>query len=167
MARRSLCLDILHKTSCFVGWNTFSFPHPRCSCDGCSCEIVKKLVDLKGKEKLYDFLLGLDSEFSTIRTQILAMNPIPTLGVAYHLVSEDEHQRNVTTGKRSTVNAIAFQAFVPSKHQQNKKNQREGKRTIGHQIEHCTFWDKNGHNQDECFKRIGYLEWWPGKGTKR
>lgn len=146
-------------------------PNPRCSCDGCSCGIGKKLEDVKEKERLYEFLLGVDGEYSTIRTQILAMNPIPTLGAAYHLVSEDEQQRNVTTGKRNIVDATAFQAFVPSKrdvHQQpNKNNQTESKQNAGDQIEHCTHCNKDGHNRDGCFKRIGYLEWWPGKGTKR
>lgn len=25
----------------------------------------------------------------------------------------------------------------------------------------------DGHNRKGCFKRIGYPDWWPGKGTKR
>ena len=131
----------------------------------------KKLVDLKDKEKLYEFLLGLDSDFSTIRTQILAMNPIPTLGMAYHLVSEDEQQRNVATGKKPTSDAAAFQAFIPSKRDNyqraSKNNLKECKRNFGDQVEHCTFCGKDGHNRDGCFKRIGYPSWWPGKGTKR
>ncbi|KAI3733020.1 hypothetical protein L1987_64235 [Smallanthus sonchifolius] len=67
-------------------------PMPRCSCNRCTCDIGKKLGAIKEKERLYEFLLGLDGEFATIRTQILAMNPTPSLGTAYHLVSEDEQQ---------------------------------------------------------------------------
>ncbi|KAJ0920332.1 putative retrotransposon gag domain, retrotransposon Copia-like protein [Helianthus annuus] len=51
----------------------YVFPLPICSCNKCTCDIGKKLRELKDKERLYEFLLGLDSEFSTIRTQILAM----------------------------------------------------------------------------------------------
>ncbi|XP_076931965.1 uncharacterized protein LOC143597321 [Bidens hawaiensis] len=43
------------------------FPIPTCNCKGCSCEIGKQLYDFKQKEKLYEFLLGLDVEY-TIRT---------------------------------------------------------------------------------------------------
>ncbi|XP_024982943.1 uncharacterized protein LOC112519181 [Cynara cardunculus var. scolymus] len=65
-------------------------PIPHCTCEGCTCGLGKKLVELKEKERTYKFFMGLDSEFSVIRTQILAMKPTPSLGMAYHLVDEDE-----------------------------------------------------------------------------
>ncbi|KAL7607530.1 hypothetical protein Lser_V15G19588 [Lactuca serriola] len=48
-------------------------PLPRCSCSTRTCDIGKRLNEFKEKEKLYEFLMGLDSEYSTIKTQILAM----------------------------------------------------------------------------------------------
>ena len=32
--------------------------------------------------------------------------------------------------------------------------------------EHYSFCGKKGHNKDGCFKKIGYPEWWLGKGKK-
>ncbi|GJV12683.1 retrovirus-related pol polyprotein from transposon TNT 1-94 [Tanacetum coccineum] len=32
--------------------------------------------------------------------------------------------------------------------------------------EQCTFCDEDGHNEDGCFKVIGYPDWWPGKDRK-
>ncbi|KAL9996373.1 putative retrotransposon Copia-like protein [Helianthus debilis subsp. tardiflorus] len=140
---------------------------PRCNCDGCTCGIGKKLTELKEKERLYEFLLGLDSDFGTIRTQILAMQPLPSLGTAYHLVADDEQQRAVSGVKRPTTDATAFQAFIPKnrdqKQPQSKFTRKDGKRNVGEQVEHCDFCGKDGHNKDGCFKRIGYPEWWPGK----
>ncbi|KAJ0490449.1 putative RNA-directed DNA polymerase [Helianthus annuus] len=145
-------------------------PVPRCNCDGCTCGIGKKLTELRDKERLYEFLLGLDPEFRTIRTQILAMQPIPSLGAAYHLVADDEQQRAVSGTKRPTSDAAAFQAHVPirrDKNQsQNRVKQKDAKRSGTDEIEHCTFCGKDGHNKDGCFKRIGYPEWWPGKGKQ-
>lgn len=69
-------------------------------------------------------------------------------------------------GKRPFVDATIFQAFTSSKQQSNKCNQNEAKRNLG-EVEPCTFCGKDGHSRDGCFKRIGYLDWWPGKGTKR
>ncbi|KAF5785448.1 putative retrotransposon gag domain-containing protein [Helianthus annuus] len=83
---------------------------PRCECEGCTCDIGKKLVELKEKEILYEVLMGLNSDFAVIRTQILAMKPTLTLGVAYHLVVEDEKQRNITAGKKTSTETMAFQA---------------------------------------------------------
>lgn len=64
-----------------------SFSH--CSCNGCSCELGKKIVKHVEKERLYEFLMGLDNDFNVIKNQILATKPIPTLGTAYHMVAED------------------------------------------------------------------------------
>lgn len=75
-----------------VLWDELQFVLPtlRCSCSGCSCEVGREMMNLKDREKLYDFLLGLDADLSTIRTQILAMNPTPTLSTTYHLASKDD-----------------------------------------------------------------------------
>ncbi|XP_076886570.1 uncharacterized protein LOC143536472 [Bidens hawaiensis] len=101
-----------------------------------SVRVGKKLVDIKDKESLYDFLLGFDPMFGTIRTQILAMQPIPSLIGAYHFVLDDEQKR------------------------------KEGKYKCGESIERCTFCGKDGHNKEGCFKLIGYPDWWARKGKQ-
>lgn len=57
------------------------------------CEVQKQLEQMQERDQLYDFLMGLDDVFSTVKTQILSMAPKLNLGHAYHLVAEDEHQR--------------------------------------------------------------------------
>ncbi|KAJ9552386.1 hypothetical protein OSB04_016431 [Centaurea solstitialis] len=129
------------------------FPTPQCTCKGCTCDIGKRLVERQEKEKLYEFLMGLDGEFYVIKTQILA---------------EDERQRAITGDKRPSMETAAFKAFVPSKRdgnpeqQKGRLNQKPTKREV--ETQHCTFCNKDGHNRDGCIKRIGYPEWWPGKG---
>ncbi|KAD3642199.1 hypothetical protein E3N88_31423 [Mikania micrantha] len=83
-------------------WDEMEYvlPTPRCSCKGCNCGIGKKLVELKEKERMYTFLMGLDEDYVVIRTQILATQPTPNLGTVYHLVAEDERQRSITSGKK-------------------------------------------------------------------
>ncbi|KAI3719915.1 hypothetical protein L6452_20821 [Arctium lappa] len=110
-----------------------ALPLPRCTCSGCKCDVTKNLSQLRDKEKLYEFLMGLDNEFSVIRIQILATNLIPSLGNAYHLVTEDERQRSISNDKRPSVEAAAFKTTM-----------------------------LDGHSKEGCFKRIGYPEWWPG-----
>lgn len=61
-----------------------------------------------------------------------------------------------------------FKAFVPTK-QDEKSGQQKGRsnqkpvKQEG-ETQHCTFYDKDDHNHDGCFKNIGYTEWWLGKG---
>lgn len=143
------------------------FPMPRCTCNGCTCDTGKRLVEHQEKEKLYEFLRGLDNDFGVIKTQILATKPTPGLGTAYHLVAEDERQRMITEEKKSTMEAAAFKAFVPkrenlsSNQQKAKTYSKTPKRE--EEAQHCTFCDRGGHNRDGCFKLVGYPEWWPGK----
>ncbi|XP_022030790.1 uncharacterized protein LOC110931715 [Helianthus annuus] len=85
----------------------------RCSCSECKCGVGKTAGEQRDKEKLYEFLLGLDNDYSTIRTQILAMKPVPSVGEAYRLASEDEQQRAVSGGRKiGPDNASAFHAYT-------------------------------------------------------
>lgn len=60
---------------------------PCYTCHGCTRNIERQMVELREKQKLYEFLMGLNSEFSVIQTQVLSMHPIPILGNAYHLIA--------------------------------------------------------------------------------
>lgn len=102
--------------------------------------------------------MGLDSEFSIVRTQILVLKPTPSLGFPYHLVADDEQQMSITNTKRPTVKAAAFQAYTKTNTNQHgnkavKKITKQGK--------HCTLCNKDGHNHEtgpvRCLQRI--LTW--------
>ncbi|GJX89476.1 putative retrotransposon copia-like protein [Tanacetum coccineum] len=60
---------------------------PRCSCNKCTCDVGKKLSGLKEKERLYEFLIGLDNHFS------------------------DERQRAILADKKPATEAAAFRAY--------------------------------------------------------
>ncbi|XP_076959076.1 uncharacterized protein LOC143635056 [Bidens hawaiensis] len=87
----------------------------QCTFDGCKCDLGKRLSDAKDKERLYEFLMGLDSNFSVLKTQILAMKPIPSLNSAFHLVVGDEKQRAISSEKKPMPEAAVFKAFVPGR----------------------------------------------------
>nr|GFB09382.1 Gag-polypeptide of LTR copia-type [Tanacetum cinerariifolium] len=107
-------------------WDEFQsiYPFPRCSCDKCECDIGKKINEHQEKERLYEFLMGLDAEFTVIRTQILATKPIPSLGTAYHMVAEDERQRPVSNENAKPLESAAFKAFHLSNALINNKKRR-------------------------------------------
>ncbi|GJX36622.1 putative RNA-directed DNA polymerase [Tanacetum coccineum] len=144
-------------------------PTPRCSCDGCSCELAKKLTELKETERTYEFLMGLDDQFSVFKTQILAMKPTPKLSTVYHPVAEDEQQRMITSSNKPVREVAAFQASLQGRRDQTRNQQEKGwtKNKKGSQVdktEQCSECGRDGHKKDGCFKIIGYPEWWPGKG---
>lgn len=106
--------------------------------------------------------MGLDIEYSTIKAQILSMKPTPSLKVTYHLVTEDEQQRAISTVKRSTTEVAVFQTFIPNrmvvdhKETNKKPTQRDGKHAGHEEPDQRSFYRRKCHIKNGCFKKIGY-----------
>ncbi|XP_071713418.1 uncharacterized protein [Rutidosis leptorrhynchoides] len=141
-------------------------PSPLCTCNLCTCNLGKSLNDMRDKEKLYDFLMGLNEEYSSIRSRILSNSPLPSLVAAFHMVNQDEQQKKIGTNRVTNMESSAFQAF--GKKQQgrgnnwvsNKRDERENRGS-----EECTYCQKTGHTVDGCFELIGYPDWWSKKAA--
>lgn len=43
-------------------------PIPKCTCGKCTCNLGKRLMESKEKERIYEFLMGLDEAFGTLKT---------------------------------------------------------------------------------------------------
>ena len=65
-------------------------PFPTCTCGKCICNINKRLIDLQIKESVMTFLMGLNDSFSQVRSQVLLMEPIPSLSKVYSLLIQEE-----------------------------------------------------------------------------
>lgn len=63
--------------------------HTPCDCST-SCAAHRDLASHLQSEKSWQFLMGLGESFTTVRSQILAMNPIPSINKIYSLVQVDE-----------------------------------------------------------------------------
>nr|XP_043633277.1 uncharacterized protein LOC122604450 [Erigeron canadensis] len=140
-------------------------PIPQCTCGNCSCEIGKRLSSFQEKERLYEFLMGLDADFSAIRTHVLSIKLTPTLGEAYRLASEEEQQRQITMTKRAQVEPAAFKTQGWREGSFNFQRSYEGssRRNTEEKTDICSECGKEGHKREDCFRVIRYLEWWPGK----
>ncbi|KAL0303371.1 UNVERIFIED_CONTAM: hypothetical protein Sradi_6205200 [Sesamum radiatum] len=103
---------------------------------------------MRERDQLYDFLMGLDS-FGTVKTQILSTKPTPSLGSAYHLVAEDEQQKQISSLRKQTTEAAAFQYRVLSITRMRDKESKEKRPK-------CGVCQKVGHTEDQCFEVIGY-----------
>nr|GMD59994.1 retrovirus-related Pol polyprotein from transposon TNT 1-94 [Ipomoea batatas] len=82
-------------------WNTIepelSYEQmPVCECGGCKCNISTKLDKRREEEKLHQFLMGLDEiTYGTVRSNILAAEPLPSLNKAYGIVIRDEKVKSM------------------------------------------------------------------------
>jgi len=76
-----------------VLWEEFSShrPIPNCVCiHPCRCEATKVAKNHRNEDQIMQFLTGLNENFSVVKTQILLLNPLPTLNKVYSLVIQEE-----------------------------------------------------------------------------
>ncbi|XP_075634004.1 uncharacterized protein LOC142606574 [Castanea sativa] len=128
-------------------------PFPSCTCGKCVCNINKRLTDLQVKESVMRFLMGLNDSFSQVRTQVLLMDPIPSLSKVYSLLIQEQTQRSVTNTFVAKVDSTVLAAKMPNGHANLGTNlastSSSGK---GKDRPICTHCGKTGHIVDKCYK---------------
>ena len=60
------------------------------------------------QQKLMQFFMGLNESYSSIRRQILLMNPLPSVRQAYSSVSQEEKQRLLTSTNATAESACCY-----------------------------------------------------------
>nr|GEX18915.1 hypothetical protein [Tanacetum cinerariifolium] len=81
--------------------------------------------------KLIQFLMKLNDEYEYVRSQIIAMDPLPTVNKAYYIIQQIEKQKQVTN---HTFEPFAFFANMNNKgsrndeRKENKGSRNDGKR---------------------------------------
>ncbi|XP_070014482.1 uncharacterized protein [Nicotiana sylvestris] len=72
--------------------------------DHCSCKYTcggkKKTLNSHQDGRLIQFLMGLNEAYSSVKSSILMMDPLPTVSHAYSLLIQDEKQREVHVAAR-------------------------------------------------------------------
>ncbi|KAJ1375273.1 Zinc finger, CCHC-type, partial [Sesbania bispinosa] len=126
---------------------------PRCSCGGCKCDIASKLEKRREEERVHQFLMGLDdASYGTVRSNILAGDPLPSLNRVYATLVQEERVKTISRSKeeRGAVMGLAVQAG----HRTKGRGETKDKSMV------CSYCGKAGHDAENCFQVIGYPEWW-------
>lgn len=135
-------------------WDEFETisPIPVCMCTGCKCDVPKQLIAMRENEHMYELLMGLDENFGTVKTQILSTKPMVSLGATFHIVSEDERQKQITAAGKTNIEAAAFQTQSVRCQDKGGGERKEGSR----EVKKCTHCQRLYHTIDECYELIGY-----------
>ena len=91
---------------------------PSCTCGGCKCGIGAQLEKRREKEKVHQFLMGLDdASYDIVRSNILASDPLPSLNHVYVMLVQEERVRMMakSTEERGLVVGLAMQANYKEK----------------------------------------------------
>ncbi|KAL9228750.1 hypothetical protein vseg_004298 [Gypsophila vaccaria] len=132
---------------------------PVCSCTGCTCGISKKIQTQRDEERVRQFLMGLDTGYSTVRSTILGTEPLPDINQVYSRLVQEEGVRAITRPPTDSLpDPVAFSARSSGFGRDTKSG--GGRSTDGSRL-FCTACHRGGHDVTTCFRVTGkYPEWW-------
>ncbi|XP_049399956.1 uncharacterized protein LOC125864056 [Solanum stenotomum] len=168
-------------------WDEFDsiVPPPSCNCDR-----SKEYIDSMLRQKLLQFLMGLNDNYSHARSQILMMSVPPIVNQCYAMIIQDKSQRELcgdhyTLGgqldstalfsSRSGGNGSGSPGYRSQGNMKPHRPQRGGYLYCDHcemkghskadcnKLKYCTHCHKHGHLKDICFQLIGYPANYKGK----
>ncbi|XP_055834507.1 uncharacterized protein LOC129903053 [Solanum dulcamara] len=121
----------------------------------CNCEKSRGFVAHMNRQKLYQFLMGLNDTYHQARSQILMIDHLPNINQAYAMIVGDESQKAVVTG----INNLGLYA---SNSESVAMYSRAGNSSgIGNRFKKntsliCDFCKCRGHTKESCYKVVGY-----------
>ncbi|XP_042976284.1 uncharacterized protein LOC122307457 [Carya illinoinensis] len=127
----------------------------------CSVETLRFFEEIQQEEYVMQFLMGLSDSFNSIRSQILLIDPFPSMNKVISLVLQEEKQREITLETSvPSLESVAALTAKPMKIGTNASKQtnfRKDKPVCSH----CGY---TGHTSEKCYKIHGFP---PGFKSKR
>nr|GFC89634.1 hypothetical protein [Tanacetum cinerariifolium] len=130
-------------------------------------EDIQTYTKIRSEQKLFQFLNGLDWKFEPIKREILRVDPFPTAEAAYAMVrKEAAHQ--IILGVTNETHGIATRLIAEETYGMGlstkgfRRFEGQKKWTTRDDKSHlkCEECGMNRHTKDQCFKIIGYPDWW-------
>lgn len=116
----------------------------------CACPISEVTKEHEQTQKVMQFLMGLNESYSTVRSSILLMNPLPTVNITYLMLNQEEKQRGIINTINNQHEVLAFFTHKASNNQtQNPKHNKSME---------CEYCHLTNHRINYCWKLHGYLE---------
>ncbi|XP_019460080.1 PREDICTED: uncharacterized protein LOC109359841 [Lupinus angustifolius] len=130
-------------------------PIPGCSCTHrCICNLIPTIRGYKENDYVICFLNGLNDQYEGLRSQIMLMDPLPTINKAFYLLVQQERHVNSQFVERNTRNTRSSRGRSRGRGYQGGRN--SGRSSISRGSKVCTLCHKTGHIVDQCFKRHGF-----------
>lgn len=114
----------------------------------CTCEASKKFSEHSDQIKLMQFLMGLDSSFSQVRSNILLREPLPSVKISFSICSREESHKLSSSSTSPSEKHAPIGFFANTSDSGKKKN---NKNTLV-----CKNCGIKGHTIERCYKLIGY-----------
>ncbi|XP_020249452.1 uncharacterized protein LOC109826836 isoform X2 [Asparagus officinalis] len=120
--------------------------------------LLKRLVE---KDRIYDFLAGLNIEFDAVRVQILGKEDLPSLNETIAIVRAEEGRRGVMIENNSVdSSALVTKAVNERKFDLEQPTNEDNKQTdftrpANKDSMWCTYCKRSRHTREKCWKLHG------------
>ena len=117
------------------------------------------------KNRLYQFLAGLDDSLDKDKRDLLNLDPLPTIEYAYSTIREISSRgimRSENPSSEFESSGIGSGIGTSKRTTKSTNNRRKD----GWCKYRCTHCGKATHIKDECFKIVGYPQWWSNSKKK-
>ncbi|XP_075512619.1 uncharacterized protein LOC142548180 [Primulina tabacum] len=124
----------------------------------CECDTARRNLNHDQQQKLLQFLIGLNDSYMTIRSQILMMSPLPSVGQDFSIISQEESHRSLIL-----VDSKPASVFYSMQHRAENREKNQP---------YCEYCNWTGHTKATCYKLVGYplghrLYWQQPRGDNR
>jgi len=125
------------------------------------CKVIAKMREYKYSDQVISFLKGFKEQFSEVRSQIMLMDPLPSIRKVYSLLVLQERHLIVPLDESKFL-ALSCNSFSGNssygKSNMNTSRGRGGRSSGGRGkgIRVCSFCGKSNHTVDTCFKKHGF-----------
>lgn len=83
-------------------------PIALCECAKCTCTVTQKMLKSQQDQRLMTFLMKLNDDYAQARTNILMMQPLPNMAIAYRLCMQEEKHKEVSSLTSTTAEHLVF-----------------------------------------------------------
>jgi hypothetical protein len=126
-------------------------PIPTCTCRiQCGCQAMRSARANHNLMHVIRFLTGLNDQFDVVKSQILLMEPLPSLNKIFSMVIQHERQGNFPVSEHSKALINSANSRVS-----NPKSSKSGYGSTSSAKRVCTFCGKDNHTVDNCYKKHG------------
>ncbi|XP_071699154.1 uncharacterized protein [Rutidosis leptorrhynchoides] len=130
--------------------------------------------NIRSEQKLFQFLNSLDHKHDNIKRELLRTDPLPTVEGAYAAIRKENAHQFIFNNKTDalTQSGIATGLVAPastskdfdghgllSRNQQRRSDSTSSSRDKDNLK--CTEGGMKRHTKDQCFRIVGYPDWWP------
>ncbi|XP_074297108.1 uncharacterized protein LOC141627786 [Silene latifolia] len=126
-------------------------PVPLCSCgalDQCTFHLLKRMLDRESNAKFIQFIMGLNNSYEMVNTNILSMEPLPSINKALSLLQKIERQKQIIDVVEVLAEATAYSTST-----QQPEWKKAKLNPPSHKLEHCYIYKNKGKGKS-----------WKGKG---